>query len=739
MEDFKNHLLTVLDEIRGSGSFVSNNAKSFVFPGLTIRGVEEIGFPINVVQVKEMIKTAHKAPFGKGSETVLDTTVRSAWEIDAGEIEFRNKDWGKFVEKVIEQIKPDLGIEGYSVTAHLYKLLIYEKGDFFVAHKDSEKEKGMFGTLIIVLPSGHSGGELCVRFDGRKEIIDFSEAVNQYKIPFAAFYADCEHEIRPITSGYRVCLVYNLIQNKSGEKIEHNPISEYAQRLAAILKTGEDDKDMLKVVLLGHQYTPENFTMEALKLNDRPKAEALIQAAKKAGFYYKFGLVTSYQMGELEFDSGRNSRRRGYYYDDDDHYDDEDLEDGTMGEVYDEHIDIEHWMADGVPPLRNIKVEKENLISSLTLNEDDPIEKEAEGYTGNAGMEMHYWYHYGALFLWPGKYHYDLLITLDTDNKLEWIDYYNKHWNSLDKADIKLVRQLAESCITSNGREQKTDFAPMVDWLINMNYQEYLPEKATVLLTTHFDQITVEGWARLFEKYPHSYFENIFATAADTGKPATIRLILNILNNLPANSEPFVLQQLNRMPACLNLLNLTDKGAQSASKNILQNILIAGKNKAGDNAWLNNITDALTKNLTREYVNDVLMAETKAFDEKTALAEQIIAVCRNDLKRRVNDKPQPPADWSRSVPDTSGNKRIWDVLRDFLQSPAQQFFDYKNLQAQRKDMEETIRHTTIDLRMETIRKGSPHTLRLIKTQAAYERELAKWKIDVGLLEKAEEW
>jgi hypothetical protein len=52
-------------------------------------------------------------------------------------------------------------------------------------------------------------------------------------------------------------------------------------------------------------------------------------------------------------------------------------------------------------------------------------------------------------------------------------------------------------------------------------------------------------------------------------------------------------------------------------------------------------------------------------------------------------------------------------------------------------MESEVRSVTIDLRLETIKKGSPHTLRLTKTQDAYERELAKWKIDVGLLEKVE--
>jgi Rps23 Pro-64 3,4-dihydroxylase Tpa1-like proline 4-hydroxylase len=113
---------------------------------------------------------------------------------------------------VLNRLKKDLGIESYEVKASLYKMLIYEEGDFFLSHKDSEKEKGMFGTLILGLPSRQTGGELLVRFDGKQESINFADATNNFKIPYVTFYADCEHEIKPITSGYRVCLVYNLVQ-----------------------------------------------------------------------------------------------------------------------------------------------------------------------------------------------------------------------------------------------------------------------------------------------------------------------------------------------------------------------------------------------------------------------------------------------------------------------------------------------------------------------------------------------
>ena len=58
------------------------------------------------------------------------------------------------------------------------------------------------------------------------------------------------------------------------------------------------------------------------------------------------------------------------------------------------------------------------------------------------------------------------------------------------------------------------------------------------------------------------------------------------------------------------------------------------------------------------------------------------------------------------------------MLADFMQSATEEILIIEN-QAERTLVENAIRNTTVDLAMETIRKGSPHTLRLMKTQASY--------------------
>jgi hypothetical protein len=299
-------------------------------------------------------------------------------------------------------------------------MLIYETGDFFLPHKDSEKEKAMFGSLIIALPCRHTGGELAVSFDNKEELVNFAKDSNDYKISYAAFYADCTHEVKPVTAGYRVCLVYNLVQQKAGEKIEPATVETHAVQLANILKHLEKPGDIKPyIVLLGHQYTPENFSTQSLKLNDRYKADILLSAAQKLGFYAKMCLVTSYLSGAPAYDGG---------YNDDD-------EDAEMEEVFDESLDIEHWAESEVPALNALTFEEDDLITSFALQDDEPLVKENTGYMGNYGPDLMHWYHYAAVVIWSPAINAQLLPSQNATSQLQWINYFNKNFGLVSDAE----------------------------------------------------------------------------------------------------------------------------------------------------------------------------------------------------------------------------------------------------------------------------------------------------------------
>lgn len=81
----------------------------------------------------------------------------------------------------------------------------------FHPHVDTPRGDGQFGSLVVCLPSAHSGGELLVRHEGTTVQFDWSTAnVSSNCIRWAAFYSDCEHEVLEVTSGHRLTLTYNL-------------------------------------------------------------------------------------------------------------------------------------------------------------------------------------------------------------------------------------------------------------------------------------------------------------------------------------------------------------------------------------------------------------------------------------------------------------------------------------------------------------------------------------------------
>ena len=79
---------------------------------------------------------------------------------------------------------------------------------------------------------------------------------------FAAFYADCVHEVLPITSGYRLALVYNLRRQGRGQLPEPANYDTEQTRVATLLQPVErcegrsDDSPEKLLYPLEHAYTP---------------------------------------------------------------------------------------------------------------------------------------------------------------------------------------------------------------------------------------------------------------------------------------------------------------------------------------------------------------------------------------------------------------------------------------------------------------------------------------------------
>lgn len=138
--DIHSRIKRCLDSIHQSSkaSYFANGDVAEADPGLYVEGIGRIGLPVSEQEAKRLILASRPAPFGKGSETHTDTSVRKTREIDADKIRLEHPKWQSTLDLVLQDVRDKLGILGGegAMKAELYKLLVYEPGAMFKTHTE---------------------------------------------------------------------------------------------------------------------------------------------------------------------------------------------------------------------------------------------------------------------------------------------------------------------------------------------------------------------------------------------------------------------------------------------------------------------------------------------------------------------------------------------------------------------------------------------------------------------------
>ena len=397
------------------------NLKTIGIPAVSVNNVGRIAYPLCLPQAELLLKVATQAPFGKGTETIVDDNIRKVWQID-GNLVTVNRQWVDFLlPKIVADCCAKLGIDAQKmgVRASLYKMLLYEEGGHFKTHRDTEKEPGMFGSLLIQLPAEHEGGRLVVEHHGKVKYFDFSKESGD-KAFYASFYADCEHMLEPVTSGMRLVLAFNLVRdvNSLSSLPSLNASEGFEDILASAARAWCDDVDGVEKYFypLSHSYTKTNISFAGLKGKDLKVVDLLRNAVDPVTneklFTVWLALVTKHETGTED---------EGWGYG------------GGGGMCTDADIDIEYstdsWVGpDGNCDLNSLKLNfmTELITAARDDNEDeveeqlreifgdDPDKESREGYQGNYAGSLEYWYHSAVLVFYPAKKDFDIKLAVNT-------------------------------------------------------------------------------------------------------------------------------------------------------------------------------------------------------------------------------------------------------------------------------------------------------------------------------------
>lgn len=415
-------LQQLLAQLERPGDYVASGTVETATPSVTVDGLP-LSFPLPETQARELVARAEPAPYGRGGETLVDPAVRKVWQFAAPRVSLGWR-WQRTIDAVVTEAAHGLGVSG-PVRAELYKLLVYDVGSFFIEHRDTEKADGMFATLVVVLPSDHRGGELVVRHRDREVRIDLRRD-DPAEVGWCAFYADCLHEITPVTAGHRVCLVYNLV--REGAPL---PAPDPAPAVAALTEglrawaaRGAVTTPKL-VFALEHHYTPKELSFAALKNGDRAAAAALVAAGGRASCEVHLAMVAITETGSAE-DNHERSRRRPAY--DDGHIE--------VIEVFDRKVVVEDWRApDGArPALGPIPIEAGELWPPDAVSEEVPDEQHYHEATGNEGAEFQRTYRRAALVVWPAEGRLAVRVQATPDRTVALLESASSRGEALDVA-----------------------------------------------------------------------------------------------------------------------------------------------------------------------------------------------------------------------------------------------------------------------------------------------------------------
>ena len=179
---FFGDLKRAMKQVHRTGAFAAcGHDSGLPAPRLRVDGLDApLAVPVPAEQAAALVAIAEKAAFGRGEATIVDETVRKAMKIPGARCTFDNAAWAPALERLVQKARKALGVVP-RVRAELHDLLVYEAGGHFSPHRDSEKQPGMFGTLVVTLPSAHTGGALEVRHEG--ETVRFESAYGDGPAP----------------------------------------------------------------------------------------------------------------------------------------------------------------------------------------------------------------------------------------------------------------------------------------------------------------------------------------------------------------------------------------------------------------------------------------------------------------------------------------------------------------------------------------------------------------------------
>ena len=765
--DGQTRLEALLRSIDRPGDYCMHGRLSVPMPRLEVTGAGSLSFPVVPFQARDLIAVAERAPYGKGAQTLVDDTVRACWQIDATQVTITGGAWRDTLHQVVDRAAVGLGCPPEHTTALLYKLLVYEPGGFFAAHRDTEKVDGMVATLVLSLPVAGAGGALVIRHKERETIVDL-RTEEPSELAFAAFYADCVHEIRPMSAGHRIVLVYHLVlrTGMAAAALRNAPdFSEQEARIAAQLRQWETAAtDGHKLVwLLEHDYSAAGLSFEALKNADAVIGGALARAAQRTDCSLHAAILQIEDFGKAEeialdpIDWPKLDRFR------------------AMERVLDSDLWLDGWVApDGTKPdYGRVPLLPGELLPAGALDGAEPDDEQID-VTGNEGIDLTHSYRRAALVLWPKRNTVRTLAQGGIESAVAYVD--DELARTRDEVDRTarardLVAQLIDGWPPRRRpswyrRRETGDTTRMCAGALRLlrrfgdetTVRRFLHEIAAEHYGGAENAELLEMAATIAPVTLHGWLPGFVAAALPRHPESVLDLLQGLREQEPSRPDRRAALRDAARAACRLLPDVVGSGA--GAEQAVDRFEDADRfgptdrrNGSGLSAYaircLFSVTWHCDLDDEAEAAAALLARRPTAATPERDVPQALAALAKHDasdaaasagfatlwryaavcLLERSATPPLEPGDW---VIETEVCCRCISCrsLRSFCTDPEATTLRLPVPKEVRQHLREIIDMHDLDMIYETERIGMPHTLVCTKTRGAYERQCSRYAVDV---------
>ncbi|KAJ7066361.1 hypothetical protein C8F01DRAFT_1123021 [Mycena amicta] len=266
-------------------------------PFLSIEGVGVVGVPLSA----------------RDSAVILLSL--GVQEVPASQITFENPGWDAWVKETAgkKAFKDLVGDHAPPMTPSfaLRKLVLKGPGSETTNFSVPTTENQM-GTIIIFLPSVHTGGRLGFNHEDQNFEVDELEDQSGFFTSVVASFSGVDCEMSPILSGYQIGLVYDILSRPGAEPIALPNTQQLDQHLKSALSTWATDSESSDArihLLLAQKYkNDQSFKCDALTGADDNFWKHLAPIVRDLGLHPYFAHI------EVKVEASSSVTSWEYYY-----------------------------------------------------------------------------------------------------------------------------------------------------------------------------------------------------------------------------------------------------------------------------------------------------------------------------------------------------------------------------------------------------------------------------------------